>query len=50
MTFGVNYLAPVLLTRLLIHKIYESDSGRIINVSAKLHEIYNNKKFPFDDL
>jgi NAD(P)-dependent dehydrogenase (short-subunit alcohol dehydrogenase family) len=36
-TFGVNHLAPFLLTHLLTDLIRKSDSGRIINVSSGIH-------------
>jgi NAD(P)-dependent dehydrogenase (short-subunit alcohol dehydrogenase family) len=34
LTFAVNYLAPFLLTRLLLHKLKASEAGRIINVAS----------------
>jgi NAD(P)-dependent dehydrogenase (short-subunit alcohol dehydrogenase family) len=37
MTFGVNYLAPFLLTGLLLDLMRKSVSGRIVNVSSMVH-------------
>ena len=37
MTFGVNHLAPFLLTYLLMDKVLASDRGNIINVSSEAH-------------
>lgn len=34
MTFAVNYLAPFLLTRLLLPKLQEAGAGRIVNVAS----------------
>ncbi len=34
MTFAVNYLAPFLLTHLLLDKLRASDNGRIVNVAS----------------
>ncbi|MGD1891813.1 MAG: SDR family oxidoreductase [Cyclobacteriaceae bacterium] len=36
-TFGVNHLAPFLLTQLLLDKVLASDGGNIINVSSEAH-------------
>lgn len=41
MTFAVNYLAPFLLTHLLLDLLKASESGRIINVAS----IMQDKKF-----
>ena len=47
MNFAVNYLAPFLLTNLLLDTIKESTPARIINVSSRYH-IYAT--LDFDDL
>jgi retinol dehydrogenase 12 len=39
MTFGVNHLAPFLLTHLLMGKVFASKRGNIINVSSEAHRI-----------
>ncbi|WKN44506.1 SDR family oxidoreductase [Tunicatimonas pelagia] len=36
-TFGVNHLAPFLLTQLLLDKVLASKQGNIINVSSEAH-------------
>ena len=36
--FQVNYLSHFLLTRLLLDKLAQSSSPRIINVTSKLYE------------
>ncbi|WPP49438.1 SDR family oxidoreductase [Catalinimonas niigatensis] len=41
MTFGVNHLAPFLLTYLLMDKVFASKRGNIINVSSEAHRIAN---------
>lgn len=41
MTFGVNHLAPFLLTHLLINKMRLSPRGNIINVSSEAHRMAN---------
>jgi NAD(P)-dependent dehydrogenase (short-subunit alcohol dehydrogenase family) len=38
MTFAVNYLAPFLLTNLLLDKLKNSAPARIVNVSSESHE------------
>jgi NAD(P)-dependent dehydrogenase (short-subunit alcohol dehydrogenase family) len=38
MTFAVNYLAPVLLTNLLLDMLKNSAPTRIVNVSSETHE------------
>ncbi len=46
-TFGVNNLAPFLLTNLLLDRLKESAPARIINVSSNVH---SRGKLDFDDL
>ena len=46
-TFGVNHLAPFLLTNLLLGRLKEAPSARIVNVSALLYRL---GKINFDDL
>ena len=38
MTFAVNYLAPFLLTNLLLEKLIASAPSRIVNVSSESHQ------------
>ena len=38
MTFAVNYLAPFLLTNLLLYKLKASAPARIVNVSSGSHQ------------
>jgi retinol dehydrogenase-12/retinol dehydrogenase-13 len=38
MTFAVNYLAPFMLSQLLLENLMASGNGRIINVSSQLYE------------
>jgi NAD(P)-dependent dehydrogenase (short-subunit alcohol dehydrogenase family) len=45
-TFAVNYLAPFLLTNLLLKLIRASDQGRIVNVCSQIQE----EKIDFDNL
>ena len=45
--FGVNHLAPFLLTHLLLDRIREAPSARIVNLSSLA---YYNGKINFDDL
>jgi len=54
MTFGVNHLAPFLLTQLLLDKVLASERGNIINVSSEAHRFasfdlkdlqYENRKY-----
>jgi len=47
MTFAVNYLAPFLLTNLLLDKLEASAPSRIVNVSSESHQSGNIK---MDDL
>jgi len=47
MNFGLNYLAPFLLTNLLIDKVQES-KGRIVNVSSNTHDEISS--IDFDNL
>lgn len=47
MTFGVNHLAPFLLTYLLMDKIMASEQGNIINVSSEIHRF---ARLDFDNL
>ncbi len=47
MTFVVNYLAPFLLTELLIPTLKASSPARIVNVSSEVHRIGN---IAFDNL
>ncbi|XP_055904323.1 retinol dehydrogenase 13 [Eupeodes corollae] len=46
MHLQVNYLAPFLLTHLLLPHLKKSDNGRVINVSAHAHA---TAKMDFDD-
>ena len=46
-TFGVNHLAPFLLTQRLLPKILESPGARIVNVASEAHRF---AKFDLDDL
>lgn len=48
MQFAVNYLAPFLLTRLLLDVLIGSAPARIINLSANYHE--KSHSINFDDL
>ncbi|MFX1496998.1 MAG: SDR family oxidoreductase [Promethearchaeota archaeon] len=36
-TFAVNYMAPFLLTKLLMDMLKKSESGRIVNVVSRVH-------------
>lgn len=45
--FGVNHLAPFLLTLLLIDRLKQSTPSRIVNVSSTLH---HSATIDFDDL
>ena len=44
--FGVNHLAPFLLTNLLLDELKAVDFARIINISSEAHR---HSKFDFDD-
>jgi len=46
-TFGVNHLAPFLLTQRLLPKILETEGARIVNVASEAHRF---AKFNLDDL
>ncbi len=46
-TFAVNYLAPLLLTELLVETLKASAPARIVNVSSEVHRIGN---IAFDNL
>jgi NAD(P)-dependent dehydrogenase (short-subunit alcohol dehydrogenase family) len=45
-TFVVNYLAPVLLSNLLLDLLKKAESGRIVNVASQVH----SNHIDFDDL
>lgn len=47
MTFQVNYLAPVLLTRLLLPLLRRNAPARVVNVSSMVH---SSGRLDFDDL
>lgn len=47
MNFAVNFLAPFMLSQLLLENIEASGNGRIINVVS---ELYKNGAINFDDL
>jgi len=46
-TFAVNYLAPFLLTALLLDRIRHSSDGRVVNVSSNAQRL---GRIDFDDL
>jgi NAD(P)-dependent dehydrogenase (short-subunit alcohol dehydrogenase family) len=48
-TFATNHLGPFLLTNLLLDRIRETPSARIVNVSSTAHGAAR-KGIPFDDL
>jgi NAD(P)-dependent dehydrogenase (short-subunit alcohol dehydrogenase family) len=45
-TFAVNYIAPFLLTNLLVNLLEKNKSSRIVNVVTRIH----SSNFDFDDL
>lgn len=47
LTFAVNFLAPFLLSKLLLENLAASGEARIINVSS---EVYKNGSIDFDNL
>lgn len=47
MQFGVNHLAPFLLTNLLLDKLKASAPARVVNLSSQVH---SGGKINFDDL
>jgi NAD(P)-dependent dehydrogenase (short-subunit alcohol dehydrogenase family) len=47
MTFALNYLAPFLLTHLLLGRLEASPAARVVNVASAAHE---GATIPFDDL
>ncbi len=47
LTFGVNHLAPFLLTNLLLDRLVESGTARVVNVSSAL---YARGALDFEDL
>jgi NAD(P)-dependent dehydrogenase (short-subunit alcohol dehydrogenase family) len=47
MTFAVNFLAPFMLSQMLIERLKASGSGRIVNVVS---ELYKNGTIDFDNL
>ena len=49
MTWAVNHLAPFLLTSLLLERLKESESARIINTASHGHKMIK-KGFRFDNL
>jgi retinol dehydrogenase 14 len=46
-TFALNHLAPFLLTNLLLDRLHESDSGRVVTVSSNAQSL---GRIDFDDL
>jgi NAD(P)-dependent dehydrogenase (short-subunit alcohol dehydrogenase family) len=47
MSFAVNFLAPFMLSQMLIANLEASENGRIVNVVS---ELYKNGKIDFDNL
>lgn len=48
LAFGTNHLGPFLLTQLLLDRLKEADSARIVNVASKSH--YDAKRIDWDTL
>jgi retinol dehydrogenase-14 len=46
-TFAVNFIAPYILTQILLPNLIQSGSGRIINV---ISELYRSASIPLDDI
>lgn len=47
-TFMINYLAPFMLTQLLLDRLLQSAPARILNISSRTHQFV--KTIDFDDL
>jgi NAD(P)-dependent dehydrogenase (short-subunit alcohol dehydrogenase family) len=48
-TFAINHLGPFLLTTLLLDRLLETPTARIVNVASTAH-VQARKGMPFDDL